>query len=523
MVVRAKPGASLADDTVDPAEPSRRDAGATSDVAYVEIVFHADLRMVGARAPIASRGATLDTPVVLGRDGPTFFHDDGRSAGPLADPCVSRRQLAVRWRAGERQFRIERELAARRAVSVLASDGRDGGALDAFDAGTLVAIGDRVILRFDCGPLPTPSLGLVGGSQAMRDVRRALDVLAQRSDSVLVLGESGTGKELVARALHEAGPRRGAPWVAVNCAGLPDTLVEAELFGVEKGAFSGAMERREGLFRAAGRGTIFLDEIGELSLSAQAKLLRALEERRVRPVGGTEEVPFAARVVMATHRNLERAVEEGSFRADLFARVEAPSVIIPPVRERREDVGRLFASFLAAQLVESPSGTPTPFRAADVDPPVVPMVFFRAMLGYAWPRNVREIQKVASRVAMALRSGLPVERSLLGPSVDPLDPPLARRPAPTAEELVELLDGHDFVQNRLASTLGVSRTTLEKWLRKAGIRRPIDLDRETIAQALASSEGDLVAAARGLGISKRGLRLRMTELGLGTPSGDEKS
>ena len=515
----------MADDTVDPAEPSSRDAGGTSEVAFAEVVFHADLRIVGARAPIAARASTLDTPLVIGRDGPTFFHDDGRSAGSLADPCVSRRQLAVRWRASDRRFRIDRELAARREISVLAPDGRDGvEALEAFGAGTLIAIGDRVILRFDCGPLPTPSLGLLGGSHAMREARRAIEVLALRNDSVLVLGESGTGKELVARALHEAGPRRSAPLVAVNCAGLPETLVEAELFGVEKGAFSGAAERREGLFRAAGKGTIFLDEIGELSLTAQAKLLRALEERRVRPVGGTEEVPFAARVVMATHRNLERAVEEGSFRADLFARIEAPTIVVPPVRERRDDIGRLFVSFLGAELVDSPRGTPTPFRSAEVDPPVIPMAFFRELLGYAWPRNVREIQKVASRVAMALRSGLPIERSLLGPSVEPVrDAPLARRTAPNADELVELLDAHDFVQNRLASTLGVSRTTLEKWMRKAGIRRPSDLDGDTIAVALAGSRGDLATTARGLGISKRGLRLRMTELGLSAPAGDEKA
>ena len=512
------------DDTVDPAKPSDRDAGAALEVAFVEIVFHPDLRMVGTRALVASAGSTPDAPLIIGRDRPSFFHDDGKSAGTLADPCVSRRQLDVRWHAGARRFRVERAASARREVSVLASDGRDPtrAGTDDLGPGTLVAIGDRVLLRLDCGPLPGPTLGLLGGSHAMHDLRRRIEALAARGDSVLILGESGTGKELVARALHELGPGRAAPFVAVNCASLPDTLVEAELFGVEKGAFSGATERRDGLFRAAGRGTIFLDEIGELSQSAQAKLLRALQERRTRPVGGTDELPFAARVVMATHRDLEREAEEGRFRADLHARIEAPSLVIAPVREHPADVGRLFVTFLAAQLADSPRGTPTPFRAADIDAPVVPLAFFRAMLGYAWPRNVREIQKVAARVAMALRSRDPIDRSLLaGESADASrEAPVARRTPPNAEELVELLDRHGFVQNRLAKALGISRTTLDKWMRDAGVRRPSDLAREELASALERTQGDLASTARGLGISQRGLRLRMTELGLGTKSGE---
>ena len=520
-MVRTKAGASSAEDTVDPAKPSDRETGATTEVAFVEVAFHPDFRLVGARAPIAARDSTHETPLVIGRDHPTFFHDDGSSAGTLADPCLSRRQLAVRWHGEARRFRVDRELASRRAISALAPDGRDYvGSLDEITPGTLIAIGDRVLLRFDCGPLPTASLGLLGTSLAMREVRRALESLASRSDSVLVLGESGTGKELAVRAIHDAGPRRAAPLIAINCAGLPDTLVEAELFGVERGAFSGATERRDGLFRAAGDGTIFLDEIGELSMTAQAKLLRALQEQRVRPLGGAGEVIFGARVVMATHRDLEKAVAEGSFRADLFARIEAPSVVLPPVRERREDIGRLFASFLATELADAHADTPAPFRAATIDPPVVPMAFFRQMLGHPWPRNVREIQKVALRVAMALRSGRPIDGSLLGPAVDPVrDRALVPRAAPNADELVELLDRHDFVQNRLAKALGVSRTTLDKWMRELGVRRPGDLDGEEIAIALASNRGDLAATARGLRVSKRGLRLRMTELGLSSSTG----
>ena len=519
----------MEDDTVDPAKPTGRDAGAAPEVAFAEIVFHPDLRMVGARALISEAGSSNDAPVIIGRDRPAFFRDDGESAGSLADPCVSRRQLDVRWHAAGRRFGVQRVLGARREIAVLAPDGRDHvGGLEDLGPGTLVAIGDRVLLRLDCGPLPGPTLGLLGGSHVMYELRRRVEALGARRDSVLVLGESGTGKELVARALHELGPGRAAPFMAVNCASLPETLIEAELFGAEKGAFSGATERRDGLFRAAGRGTIFLDEIGELSLSAQAKLLRALQERRIRPVGGTDESAFAARVVMATHRNLESALEEGRFRADLYARIEAPMLVVPPVRERRADVGRLFVSFLATQLADSPRGTPMPFRAAKIDPPVVPLAFFRALLDHPWPRNVREIQKVASRVAMALRTRAPIDRSLLlaqsgpsGPAVDPSrESPLARRSAPGAEELVELLDRHDFVQNRLAKALGISRTTLDRWMRDAGVRRPSDLTREELAAALERSGGDLPSTARGLGISQRGLRLRITELGLVPKSRD---
>ena len=520
-MARARPGPSSTDDTVDPAEPSARQTASRADVAFFEVLFHSDLRMVGARAPVAAMDSTSDVPLLIGRDTPTFSLDDGTLVGPLADPCVSRRQLTVAWRASERRFRIDRDLAARRPITALAPDGTAyAGQLDQLAPGMLIAVGDRVLLRFDCGPIPAPSLGLLGASLAMRELRRALEFLAPRSDSVLILGESGTGKELVVRALHDAGPRRFDPLIAVNCAGIPDTLVEAELFGVEKGAFSGASSRRDGLFRAAERGTIFLDEIGELSISAQAKLLRALQERRVRPVGGSDEVPFAARIVMATHRNLAKAVEEGTFRADLFGRIEAPSVVLPPVRDRREDIGRLFVSFLATELADAPAITPTPFRAAEIDPPVVPMAFFLDMLGHSWPRNVREVQKVASRVAMALRTGRAIDSSLLGQSTEAVrnrEPP-PHRAAPSAAQLVDLLDQHAFVQNRLAKTLGVSRTTLDKWMREQGVRRPSDLQRDEISAALALHGGDLGATARSLLVSSRGLRLRMTELELGRAS-----
>src|SRR5256714_2864421 len=231
---------------------------------------------------------------------------------------------------------------------------------------------------------------LIGNSDAMQRVRAMIDKVADTDATVLVRGESGTGKELVARELHERSTARSTgAFVAVNCAALPHELIESELFGHEKGAFTGAAARRKGKFEQANGGTLFLDEIGDMSANVQAKLLRALEERRIERLGGDESIPVDVRIISATHRALEEEIAEGNFRADLFYRLRVVTIDIAPLRERREDIPMLSATF-ARQAAERHS---LPERPLDRDA-------LRKLIEYDWPGNVRELKNVIERAAI---------------------------------------------------------------------------------------------------------------------------
>jgi DNA-binding NtrC family response regulator len=233
--------------------------------------------------------------------------------------------------------------------------------------------------------------GLVGESAAIREVLVKIEQIAPVSSTVLIEGESGTGKELVARAVHRLSPRRGKPFIAVNVGALPETLLESELFGHEKGSFTGAAERRLGRFELADTGTLFLDEIGEIPTSTQVKLLRVLEEREVTRVGGTQTIPVDVRVVAATNRPLREHVEDGAFRADLFYRLNVLSVYLPPLRERREDIPLLVRKFV------------TEFAALhDRDFHGISAEALELLVAYPWPGNVRELRNlVESMVVLA--------------------------------------------------------------------------------------------------------------------------
>src|SRR5947199_1130897 len=231
---------------------------------------------------------------------------------------------------------------------------------------------------------------LIGNSDAMQRVRAMIDKVADTDATVLVRGESGTGKELVARELHERSSTRGTgAFVAVNCAALPHELIESELFGHEKGAFTGAAARRKGKFEQADGGTLFLDEIGDMSANVQAKLLRALEERRIERLGGDESIAVDVRIVSATHRALEEEIAEGNFRADLFYRLRVVTIDIAPLRERLEDIPLLATTF--AQQAAARHGLPE--RPLDRDA-------LRKLIEYDWPRNVRELTHVTERAAI---------------------------------------------------------------------------------------------------------------------------
>ena len=236
---------------------------------------------------------------------------------------------------------------------------------------------------------------LIGRSAAMVELRRRIARIGATAARVLVLGERGTGKELVARALHRASARRGGPLIAVNCAALPVELLASELFGHERGAFTGALARRTGLIAAADGGTLFLDEIGDLPLTAQGMLLRFLQEREVRPVGSARAATVDVRVMAATNRDLDLAVQERAFRADLLDRLREIVIEVPPLRVRSEDVAELVRHFIDQQS-----------RRHGVVAPSVERRVMRSLEACDWPGNVRELQQAVSRAVVLAEAGL---------------------------------------------------------------------------------------------------------------------
>jgi two-component system nitrogen regulation response regulator NtrX len=310
---------------------------------------------------------------------------------------------------------------------------------------------------------------LVGSSGAMQRLREQIGRVAPVPSTVLIVGESGTGKELVARELHRLGPSPAAPFIAINCAALPENLVESELFGHERGAFTGASVTRKGAFEAAERGTLFLDEIGELPLAAQAKLLRVLEERRVTRLGATRPLTVEARVVAATNRDLEAEMHEGRFRQDLYYRINVHQIAVPPLRDRRSDVPEIAGRFAAA--ICERFGIRAKRLAADT---------LDLLMGYDWARNnVRELRNVVERMIIA------TDGDVIGP--DQVPPELRGDAAPKAEEgqtfqalkaeaerriLITALERNEWHVTRTAEELGLAdHASLLKIMRRHGIRR----------------------------------------------------
>ncbi len=318
--------------------------------------------------------------------------------------------------------------------------------------------------------------GIIGEAPAMREVYRIIRRAGPTDASVLITGESGTGKELVARALHAESSRASGPFVALNCAALPTELIESELFGHVRGSFTGADRDREGLFEAANKGTLFLDEVGDLAPPAQAKLLRALEERAITPVGSNQVTSVDVRLVAATNRPLDSLVSQSQFREDLLYRLRVVTVDLPPLRERRGDVPILAAEFVA----EFAAVHDRPINGIDEGAR-------RALVAYDWPGNVRELRNVLER-AVVLGDGeiieahqLPVQVIGEHAAISPTDAALAELPLAEARAravetfersfLTAALERHGGNISATARALGVHRQSLQKTLRRLGISR----------------------------------------------------
>ena len=309
-----------------------------------------------------------------------------------------------------------------------------------------------------------PLAGLIGESPSMQQVRTMIEKLARSQAPIYISGESGSGKELGARLIHSRSARATGPFVPVNCGAIPENLMESEFFGYRKGAFTGAQDDREGFFQAASGGTLFLDEVADLPLAMQVKLLRAIQEKRVRKVGSVTEEAVDVRIICATHKNLRDLVDKGAFRQDLYYRLNVIELRMPPLRERSEDIAPLVAAILR--------------RLSGDTPPRLSAAALKALEFYSFPGNVRELENILER-ATALCSGdsIEVEDLQLGP-----------------EEI------HD------AGIEGRGSETLDEYLNR--------LERQAILEALQKAEGNRTAAARLLGVTFRSMRYRLERLGI---------
>jgi two-component system response regulator AtoC len=319
-------------------------------------------------------------------------------------------------------------------------------------------------------PEPAISKTMVGHSPAMQHVYKLIGQVAASDATVLVRGESGTGKELVVNAIHHNSARAQGPLIKVNCASIPETLLESELFGHEKGSFTNALYRRIGRFEEANRGTLFLDEIGELAPALQAKLLRALQERVVERLGSNTPIPVDIRLVTATSRDLEQAMNEGSFREDLYYRLNVVTIPLPPLRERRQDIPALVQHFLDRAFLDRDA------RPVSIAAPALAL-----LCDYHWPGNVRELENVVERALVLARSGVITSDEIQ----------LRSRPEPADKSWTGLAPLDDGLKTNLAA-----------------------LEEALIARALRQAQGNKTRAAGILGVHRRLLYEKIREYGL---------
>src|SRR5918992_6209773 len=335
-----------------------------------------------------------------------------------------------------------------------------------FDRDALLAIIKRAL-----GTLDQIDVEILSASPKMEAVKKMILKVARSSSTVLIRGESGTGKELIARAIHNQSPRASEMFQAVNCAAINENLLESELFGHEKGSFTGAHAEKKGLFEVADRGTLFLDEIGELDISMQAKLLRALQEREIRRVGGTRAIKIDVRVVCATNRDLRAMVQDGRFRDDLYYRINVLSIDVPPLRERREDIPVLLNFFLKKHM----RNTARLVRGFTPEARAV-------LLEYAWPGNVRQLESAVERAILLCEGDLitvedlPLEvRQEVRPQAEgafKLPPEGISFEEFERNLILQAMERTDYNITKAAKLLGLTFRTLQYRLEKFGIKRP---------------------------------------------------
>ncbi|NTX39315.1 MULTISPECIES: sigma 54-interacting transcriptional regulator [unclassified Myxococcus] len=518
-----------------------KSAQAPRSVPALTVVSHPHPQRIGERLlleVLASVGRTA----ALSRNAPDFSRPGGLLALPLGDPFLSRTPVLFEPGSHGGLRLLVPEDGTQVCVAGESVAGGREFTHEELVAGVPLVLAERVVLLLHLASsggdvVSHKDLGLVGQGEGIRQLREDILRVADLQVPVLIRGETGTGKELVARAIHEQGPRRSGPFVSVNLGALSKELVAAELFGAQRGAYTGASRDREGFFRAAHGGTLFLDEVGEAPAEVQAALLRVLETGEVYPVGGHTPVPVDVRLVAATDSNLEARIEERLFKAPLLHRLAGFELRVPPLRERREDIGLLFLHF-ARQELETTGET---WRLASTDPraqPWLPAAVAVRLVRYAWPGNVRQLRNITRQLIIGSR-GLPglrvdsrLEQTLDAESLpvpgkvltaptsgqpDAADAKSSRRkPSEVGEdELLEALRACSWDLKATADFLGIPRPSVYVLIDKSSlIRTARDLSPEEITRCFQECEGDLDKMVQRLEVSRRALQRRVRELGL---------
>lgn len=495
------------------------------------VLYHPDLTRIGDRSILD--GLAGNRTCRLSRQEPEFVAPGGGGSRNLEDVRLSRTPILLRSKGHE--MRIERG-ESRMAVMLGGREMDQAAEIPraVLEDGLVLVLGGRVVLLLHfLDPVvetEMPRFGLVGESPAMVRLRREIVQVADLNVPILLLGESGTGKELVARAIHDAGPRQGHPYIAVNMAALPSALAAAELFGAERGAYTGADRRRSGFFEQAQGGTLFLDEVGETPTEVQALLLRALESGEVQAVGGGRITRPNVRVLSATDANLEAAMQDGRFRAPLFHRLSGYVLRLPPLRQRREDFGRLFHFFLRREL-ESLEALD---RLHSRPKPWLPVSVVARLAAWNWPGNVRQLANVVRQLVIANRDADPAVHfealdaltATLSPAAIPKSPAIPKTAATQASlaprkraadvsegEVVAALRAQRYRPSAAADALGIPRSSIYDLMDKIpGLRKASELTQEDVDGARAEVGPSLEAMAAHLEVSERALRRRLGQL-----------
>jgi DNA-binding NtrC family response regulator len=525
-----------------------------SPIPSLTIVYHPVLRRIGDRALLGE--LVTGREVKISRQAPRFAPPHQPQGTPLADSRLSRAPFELRPLGDGSVMLVPGESRTKIVIDGERVTEARCFSTAALERGVMLELGDRIALLLHlyqpCDESETGDLGLVGHSAEIARVRESIRRVAGVDVPVLIRGETGTGKELVASAIHEAGARRSRPLVSVNLAALPAALAAAELFGAQRGAFTGAARPQDGYFRRAHGGTLFLDEIGEAPVDVQVMLLRAIETGEIYALGAQRAEQVDVRLISATDANLDTLVEQGGFRAPLLHRLAGYEIHLPPLRARRDDIGRLLIHFLGLDLAEIGETD----RLDRSEPaPWLSMSLVTRLVRYDWPGNVRQLRNVVRQIVLGNRGRAEAElpESVLrlldsatrpdrprpghdttpGPSAPP---PAAtatgrgERPAPVAgttpagrrkpselsePELADALRTHRWDIKATAAALCISRTSLYALIESSGLLRTAgELGVDEIRACYQEAGGDLDRMVERLCVSKKALRRRIKELGL---------
>ncbi|QRN98121.1 sigma-54-dependent Fis family transcriptional regulator [Archangium violaceum] len=520
--------------------PRRTRSQAPHPVPVLTVISHPMPQRIGQR--LVLEAVSAGKPVALSRNAPDFSHPGSSELGmPLADTFLSRKPVLFEPApGGGLLLRVEEGGTQVRVVGEPFVGVRELGP-EELAAGVPLVLAERVALLLHMEPSSVePSrdgLGMAGQGLGIRRVREDISRVADLNVPVLIRGETGTGKELVAQAIHQSSNRRNGPFISVNLGALPKELAAAELFGAQKGAYTGSTKDREGFFRAAHGGTLFLDEVGEAPPEVQVALLRVLETGEVYPVGGHSPVSVDVRLITATDADLEERIRRELFRAPLLHRLAGFEIQVPPLRERREDIGLLFLHFARQEL----EATGEAWRLSpEVSPaePWLPALLAERLMRFMWPGNVRQLRnltrqliigsrgldtlKVSSRIEQELDSAVVPTPSRSAPTASSVVVTVEERGLPRRkpsevgeEEMLDALRASSWDIKATAERLGITRSSLYELIdRSSRIRTAGDLSPEEVTSCFHECQGDLDAMVRRLEVSKRALQRRLRELGL---------